>query len=82
MAQKFGGALGSALILWLLAAFGYDTATDAVQSGTALTGVRLLMSLIPTVGCVIAAVAMFFFPLGEKRMAHIEKELAERRSNG
>ena len=79
MAQKFGGAFGSALILWLLAAFGYDTAADAVQSGQAVTGTRLLMSWIPAAGCLIAAAAMIFFPLGEKRMADIELELGKRR---
>ena len=79
MAQKFGGAFGSALILWLLAAFGYETATDAVQSGTAVTGVRLLMSWIPAAGSLFAAIIIMFFPLSEKRMAGIEKELSERR---
>jgi GPH family glycoside/pentoside/hexuronide:cation symporter len=81
MAQKFGGALGSALILWLLASFGYDTAADATQSEGAVTGVRMLMSWIPAVGCLIAAGAMSFFPLAEGRMAVIEKELAEKREN-
>jgi GPH family glycoside/pentoside/hexuronide:cation symporter len=81
MAQKFGGALGSALILWLLASFGYDTGADAVQSEGAVTGVRMLMSWIPAAGCLIAAGAMMFFPLGEKRMAAIERELAEKREN-
>jgi GPH family glycoside/pentoside/hexuronide:cation symporter len=79
MAQKFGGALGSALILWLLASFGYDTANNTVQSAEAVMGVRLLMSWIPATGCLIAAAAMLFYPLGEKRVADIEKELAGRR---
>nr|AIA99573.1 hypothetical protein [uncultured bacterium contig00010(2014)] len=79
MAQKFGGALGSALILWLLAAFGYDTAGGATQSAEAITGVRLLMSWIPAAGSVIAAVAMMFYPLNEARISLIEKELKARR---
>ncbi len=81
MAQKFGGALGSALILWLLASFGYDTGAEAVQSEGAITGVRLLMSWIPAAGCLIAAAAMMFFPLGETRMADIERELGELRKS-
>lgn len=79
MAQKFGGAFGSALILWLLAAFGYDTVPDAVQSEGAVTGVRLLMSLVPAAGCLVAATAMLFFPLGERRMEGIERALTENR---
>jgi GPH family glycoside/pentoside/hexuronide:cation symporter len=81
MAQKFGGALGSALILWLLASFGYDTGAEAVQSEGATLGVRLLMSWIPAVGCLIAAGAMMLFPLGEKRMATIEAQLAKKRED-
>lgn len=44
MAQKFGGAFGSALILWLLASYGYDTSGAAVQNGEAIFGLRMLMS--------------------------------------
>ena len=80
MAQKFGGAFGSALILWLLAAYGYDTSEYAVQSDQAVYGLKALMSWIPAIGCVLAAAVVFFYPLGEKRVAEISTILAERRS--
>ena len=32
MAQKFGGALGGSAVMWLLAAFGYNTIAGAVQT--------------------------------------------------
>lgn len=81
MAQKFGGAFGSALILWLLAAYGYDTAEDAVQTPEALGGLRMLMSWIPAAGSLLAAAAAFCYPLTEKRMEPIAAELERRRAN-
>lgn len=79
MAQKFGGAFGSALILWLLAAYGYDTGSDAVQQVEALDGLRMLMSWIPAAGCALAALIVLLYPLGEKRLEEISSVLAERR---
>lgn len=81
MAQKFGGAFGSALILWLLAAYDYDTAAGAVQSGEALFGLRMLMSWIPAAGCAVAAAVVCLYPLGERRLGEIAGELARRREN-
>ncbi|MDE5621436.1 MAG: MFS transporter [Alistipes sp.] len=81
MAQKFGGAFGSALILWLLAAYGYDTSSAAVQTPEALTGLRMLMSWIPAAGCVLAGAAVCCYPLTERRLAPITAELEKRRQN-
>ncbi len=79
MAQKFGGAFGSALILWVLAAFGYDTAETAVQTASAVTGLKAMMSYIPTLGALIAIVVMFFYPLTDKKMAEVSAALAAKR---
>ena len=78
MSQKLGWALGGAVTGWLLAAFGYDQSA-AVQSGEAIAGVRLMMSWLPAAGCLVAVVAVLFYPLGEKRMERITTELALRR---
>lgn len=76
MAQKFGGAFGSALILWLLAAYGYDTGEGAVQSGQALCGLRALMSWIPAIGCGLAALIVCLYPLSESRVKEISDKLS------
>ncbi|MDE6446072.1 MAG: MFS transporter [Alistipes sp.] len=81
MAQKFGGAFGSALILWLLAAYGYDTSASAAQSGQAIVGLRMLMSWIPAAGCAAAIVLVALYPLGEKRVRAIAEQLALRRAS-
>lgn len=78
MSQKFGWALGGALTGWLLTAFGYDP--DAgVQCTSALTGVRLMMSWLPAVGCLLAVAAISFYPLSEPRVKLIVAELNKRR---
>ncbi len=75
MAQKFGGAFGGAAVMWILAAFGYNTAAGAVQTETALTGLALLMSWIPAVVAVLSVVVVYFYPLTKERMNGISEEL-------
>ncbi len=80
MSQKMGWALGGALTGWLLTLFGYDQAA-AVQSSSAIDGVRLMMSWIPAIGCAISVVVLLFYPLSEKRMERITAELNEKRAS-
>ncbi len=79
MAQKFGGAFGSALILWLLAAYGYQTEAGAEQCAEALHGLRMLMSWLPAAGAALAAAVVWFYPLTESRMQPIVSELDTQR---
>ena len=66
--------------MWLLSSFGYNTAADAVQTETALTGLRLLMSWIPALVAVVAAVVVSFYPLNSAKMQEIQAGLEARRS--
>ena len=81
MAQKFGSAFGGALVMWLLAAFGYQTAEGSVQTAEAITGLNLLMSIIPAGVAVIAMIIMWSYPLSSSRMASIENTLKEKRNS-
>jgi GPH family glycoside/pentoside/hexuronide:cation symporter len=74
MSQKFGWALGTAVTGWLLSAFGYNSVL-VNQSAQALNGIRLMMSWLPAAGCAIAIVAVFFYPLGEKKMQEVTSQL-------
>jgi GPH family glycoside/pentoside/hexuronide:cation symporter len=74
MSQKLGWAVGGALTGWLLAAFGYNQHV-AVQPESAITGVRLMMSWLPAASCVLAVIAVSFYPLSEKRAKEISEEL-------
>jgi GPH family glycoside/pentoside/hexuronide:cation symporter len=79
MSQKMGWAFGAALSGWLLAWFGYDQMA-AVQSDSAIFGVRLMLSWLPAIGCILAVVGMMFYPLSEKRVKEIANELEMRRT--
>jgi GPH family glycoside/pentoside/hexuronide:cation symporter len=80
MAQKFGGAIGGAAVLWLLSGFGYVTDADqlaagAVQPESALLVLRWLMSFIPAMVAAIAIIVVWFYPLTTKRVQEISEEL-------
>ena len=79
MSQKFGWAVGGAITGWLLAAFGYD-ADLASQSQGAIHGVRLMMSFLPAAGCILAILAVSFYPLSEKKVMEVTRELNEKRA--
>ncbi|NDW13699.1 MFS transporter [Bacteroides sp. 214] len=75
MAQKFGGAFGGAVVMWILAFFGYNTEMGAVQTPEALIGLNLLMSWIPAAVAVVAVVVVYFYPLTKERVAEIDEKL-------
>lgn len=66
MAQKFGGAFGSALILWVLMVAGYDNASGAVQSEQAISAVKALMSYIPAAGALLGLLCLSFYSLKQE----------------
>ena len=79
MAQKFGSAFGGALVMWLLAAFGYQTAEGSQQTAEALKGLNLLMSFIPAGIALLSMVLIRFYPLTRSRMSEIESALKTQR---
>jgi len=77
LAQKMGWTIGGAINGILLAAFGYQANME--QAPEALSGIKLLMSVVPAVGAVLATVLLVFYTLDEKKMRQIEKDLTARR---
>lgn len=75
MAQKFGAAFGSAIVLWVLMAFGYDNAKGAVQTPEALSTIKALISWIPAIGSTAGILIMSMYPLTEKKMSEIREKL-------
>ena len=75
MAQKFGGALGGAAVMWLLSGFGFNTENGAIQTEDAIEGLRLLMSWIPAGVAALSALFIFIYPLNTKCMKEINNEL-------
>ncbi len=86
MAQKFGGAIGGAAVLWLLDACGYIarldgvSGADIVQPESAISCLWTLMTFIPAGVAAIAIIAVWAYPLTTTRMKTIDKELRVRRS--
>jgi glycoside/pentoside/hexuronide:cation symporter, GPH family len=75
--QKVGLAIGSAMIGWLLAHYGY--VAEAEQSARSLHGITLLFSLLPGVFALLSGLAIFFYPLDEAQVKQMEAELAARK---
>lgn len=81
MAQKFGGALGGAAVLWLLGAFGYsESAGAAAQPQSAINCLWYLMSFIPAAVAVFAALAATAYPLTTEKVNDIVRNLKHQRS--
>ena len=78
-AQKSGNAIALGLQGLLMAWFGYKA--NVQQTDQSLLGILLMMSLIPAVFGLLAAVAMRFYNLDEQKMARIEAEVAQRKAN-
>lgn len=75
MAQKFGGALGGAAVLWLLSACGYVENSAVAQPGSAITCLWMLMSFIPAVVAGLGAFVAVFYPLTPQIVNGIVNEL-------
>lgn len=76
MSQKFGWTIGGAISGWLLAGFGFEPNVE--QTGTALLGIRLMISVIAGVGALLAFVFIRMYKLDETRMAEVKAELDRR----
>ncbi len=81
MAQKFGGAIGGAAVLWLLDGCGYIARTsetsDAVlsQPAGAITCLWMLMTFIPAAVAIISICVVWFYPLTTSRVDDIVEKL-------
>ena len=78
MAQKFGGAIGGFLLLFLLGVFGYD-ANLASQAPETLSAIRAMLSFVPAAGGVVSIVFLCLYPLTTPRMKEIQAQLRARR---
>lgn len=79
-AQKLGGSLGSAGMLWVLAAIGY--AANEAQSGASQTGIALLQTAIPGVFALIAVFVLRFYTLTGSQLDKIQMDLKKRYPEG
>ena len=78
--QKTGGGFAGALVLVVLAGYGYEGMDNSTIEG-ALPGMQLLMSWIPAGFAFAGATLMIFYPLTSKENQQIGDELTQRRAH-
>jgi glycoside/pentoside/hexuronide:cation symporter, GPH family len=73
---KLGQALAALSMGWILQVMGY--VKEALpQSPSAELGIRLLLGPIPAAVFILAAVALYFYPITEKRYEEIKEQIKE-----
>lgn len=76
-AQKAGWGIGAALVGVILSMFNY--VANEVQTDTSITGIKLLVSVIPGVLYMSCAIFMYFYNIDARTTDLIKKELDARR---
>jgi len=76
-AQKAGWGIGGALAGWLLAAFNFMPNVE--QTETAITGIKLMISVFPGVLYMSCAILLFFYSIDHKTCLIMQNDLEERR---
>jgi GPH family glycoside/pentoside/hexuronide:cation symporter len=77
-ALKTGTMLAGFMLPLFLDWFGF--VPNVGQSAGALLGITIAFSIMPGFFAVLKAVALWIYPLHQRQVEHIERELAERRS--
>jgi GPH family glycoside/pentoside/hexuronide:cation symporter len=77
-ALKLGLTLGGAIIGWILAAYNFEP--NVTQTDYSLTGIVLLISVIPAIFGILGGLLMIFYPITNKKMIDIEEDLKTRRA--
>lgn len=62
---KVGSGIGSALLGWILAAFGY-VSSSAIQPALAITGIKVIFLYVPIVFFALMVLIMYFYDLDDK----------------
>jgi len=86
MAQKFGGAIGGAAVMWLLSGCGYIERKDDMigqviaQPDSAIECLWMLMTFIPAGVALLSMIIVWFYPLGTREMNDIVSQLRAKRN--
>jgi GPH family glycoside/pentoside/hexuronide:cation symporter len=79
-AQKAGWGIGAAIAGWILAISGFIP--NVLQNDTAITGIKLLVSVIPGVLYMSCALFMIFYKIDAKTTTQMKIDLEARREAG
>jgi Na+/melibiose symporter-like transporter len=78
---KAGLGIGGAFAGLILSGFGYVSGNVALQSASAVQGIRLVASILPAILFGVGVVALFFYPITKTFNINMQAELAARRKN-
>jgi len=77
-AQKAGWGIGAAIAGWILAASGF--VANMIQNDSAITGIKLLVSVIPGILYMSCALFMIFYKIDTKTTTLMKQDLDARRA--
>lgn len=77
-AQKAGWGIGAAIAGWILTISNFIP--NAVQTESAITGIKLLVSVIPGILYMSCAFFMFFYAIDKKTCDQMQSDLEQRRA--
>ena len=77
-AQKAAVAASAVMLGFLLDVIGYQA--GAVQSAETLSGLRMIIVLVPLAGIILSVLAMIYYPLSPRRHAEIVADIERRQS--
>ncbi len=77
-AQKAGWGIGGALAGWMLALFHFEA--NMIQTETAITGIKLMISVIPGILYMSCAILLYFYNIDQKTCLVMQKDLEARRA--
>ncbi|MEE4287710.1 MAG: MFS transporter, partial [Mariniphaga sp.] len=75
---KAGLSIGGAFVAGILAVFGYNEQL-LVQLPETITGIKLSVSLFPTITFMVSVACLFFYEINKKMEVQIERDLIARR---
>jgi len=73
--------IGGGLVVQILGNFGYEANKELAQSDNVIQGVKLLVSIYPSIPFLIGIVLLFFYQINKKMETQIEIDLRDRRLN-
>lgn len=78
-AQKAGWGIGGALAGWMLAVFNF--VPNAEQTATAITGIKLMISVFPGILYMSCAILLFFYTIDHQTCMQMKMDLEKRRKS-
>ncbi|MBL0269823.1 MAG: MFS transporter [Chitinophagaceae bacterium] len=77
---KGGLTIGGALLTKLLGTFHYVPNSTTAQPDSAINGIKMLVSVFPSIPFLIGVALLFFYPINKKMETTIESDLKARRA--